>query len=68
MKLMQNSGVPIYQQIADSFKTDILAVSYTHLDVYKRQVYRQQHEWQKVIDHAKHDGSGGIHDVEARQS
>ena len=25
MKLMQNSGVPIYQQIADSFKTDILA-------------------------------------------
>lgn len=24
MKLMQNSGVPIYQQIADSFKTDIL--------------------------------------------
>ena len=44
MKLMQNSGVPLYQQIADSFKTDILAgryepgaVSYTHLDVYKRQ-------------------------------
>ena len=26
MKLMQNSGVPIYQQIADSFKTDILPV------------------------------------------
>ena len=28
MKLMQNSGVPIYQQIADSFKTDILAGGY----------------------------------------
>lgn len=28
MKLMQNSGVPIYQQIADSFKTDILAGRY----------------------------------------
>lgn len=28
MKLMQNSGVPIYQQIADSYKTDILAGRY----------------------------------------
>ena len=28
MKLMQKSGVPIYQQIADSFKTDILAGRY----------------------------------------
>ena len=28
MKLMQNSGVPIYQQVADSFKTDILAGRY----------------------------------------
>jgi GntR family transcriptional regulator len=28
MRLMQNSGVPIYQQIADSFKTDILAGRY----------------------------------------
>lgn len=28
MKLMQNSGVPIYQQIANSFKTDILAGRY----------------------------------------
>ena len=28
MKLMQNSGVPIYQQIADSFKTDLLAGRY----------------------------------------
>ena len=25
MKLLQNSGVPIYQQIADQFKADILA-------------------------------------------
>lgn len=25
MKLLQNSGVPIYQQIADQLKTDILA-------------------------------------------
>ncbi len=25
MKILQNSGIPIYQQIADSFKTDILA-------------------------------------------
>ena len=25
MKLIQNSGVPIYQQIADQFKADILA-------------------------------------------
>lgn len=31
MKLMQNSGVPIYQQIADSFKTDILAGRYEQL-------------------------------------
>ena len=28
MKMMQNSGVPIYQQIADSFKTDNLAGRY----------------------------------------
>ena len=27
MKLMQNSGVPIYQQIADSFKTCLLYTS-----------------------------------------
>ena len=32
MKLMQNSGVPIYQQIADSFKTDILAGRYEQGD------------------------------------
>ena len=25
LKLMQNSGVPIYQQIAEQLKTDILA-------------------------------------------
>ena len=25
MKILQNSGVPIYQQIADQFKADILA-------------------------------------------
>mgnify|MGYP000210161644 CR=1 FL=1 len=38
MKLMQNSGVPIYQQIADSFKTDILAGRYEQgvPSVYKR--------------------------------
>lgn len=28
MKLLQNSGVPIYQQIADNFKADILAGKY----------------------------------------
>lgn len=28
MQLKQNSGVPIYQQIADSFRTDILAGKY----------------------------------------
>ena len=28
MKLSQNSGTPIYQQIADSFKSDILASKY----------------------------------------
>lgn len=28
MRLKQNSGVPIYQQIAESFKTDILAGKY----------------------------------------
>lgn len=28
MQLLQNSGVPIYQQIADSFKSDILAGKY----------------------------------------
>ncbi len=28
MRLLQNSGVPIYQQIADSFKADILAGKY----------------------------------------
>lgn len=38
MKLMQNSGVPIYQQIADSFKTDILAAGMSRgvPSVYKR--------------------------------
>ena len=25
MKLLQNSGIPIYQQIAEQMKTDILA-------------------------------------------
>lgn len=29
MRLSQNSGVPIYQQIADSFKSDILSGKYT---------------------------------------
>lgn len=29
MKIVQNTGVPIYQQIADSFRTDILAGKYT---------------------------------------
>ena len=28
MQLTQNSGIPIYQQIADNFKTDILAGKY----------------------------------------
>ncbi len=28
MKISQSSGVPIYQQIADSFRTDILAGKY----------------------------------------
>lgn len=28
MKILQNSGVPIYQQIAEQFKTDILAGKY----------------------------------------
>ena len=28
MQLKQNSGVPIYQQIADSFRTDIIAGKY----------------------------------------
>jgi len=28
MQLKQNSGVPIYQQIADSFRSDILAGKY----------------------------------------
>lgn len=28
MKILQNSGEPIYQQIADSFRTDILAGKY----------------------------------------
>ena len=28
MKLTQNYGIPIYQQIADNFKTDILAGKY----------------------------------------
>ena len=32
MKLLQNSGVPIYQQIADSFKADILAGKYSEGD------------------------------------
>lgn len=29
MQLSQSSGIPIYQQIADSFKTDILTGKYT---------------------------------------
>ena len=29
MKLIQNSGIPIYQQIADQFKTDILSEKYS---------------------------------------
>ncbi len=28
MKILQNTGVPIYQQIADSFRTDILTGKY----------------------------------------
>lgn len=28
MKIIQNSGIPIYQQVADSFKTDILSGKY----------------------------------------
>ena len=33
MQLKQNSGVPIYQQIADSFRTDILAGKYKQREV-----------------------------------
>lgn len=32
MKILQNSGVPIYQQIAESFRADILAGKYTQGD------------------------------------
>lgn len=32
MKILQNSGVPIYQQIAEQLKTDILAGKYTEGD------------------------------------
>jgi GntR family transcriptional regulator len=32
MKLIQNSGIPIYQQIADQFKTDILSEKYKEGD------------------------------------
>ncbi len=33
MRLSQNSGVPIYQQIADSFKSDILAGKYAQVSI-----------------------------------
>ena len=32
MKILQNSGAPIYQQIAEQLKTDILAGKYTEGD------------------------------------
>lgn len=32
MKIMQNSGVPIYQQIAESFRSDILEGKYAQGD------------------------------------
>jgi GntR family transcriptional regulator len=32
MKILQNSGVPIYQQIAESFRADILAGKYAQGD------------------------------------
>lgn len=32
MKIMQNSGVPIYQQIAESFRSDILEGKYAQDD------------------------------------
>lgn len=32
MKILQNSGVPIYQQIAEQLRTDILAGKYTEGD------------------------------------
>ena len=32
MKILQNSGVPIYQQIANQFKTDILSGKYAQGD------------------------------------
>lgn len=32
MKIMQNSGVPIYQQIAESFRSDILEGKYVQGD------------------------------------
>lgn len=32
MKILQNSGVPIYQQISDQFKADILAGKYKEGD------------------------------------
>ena len=38
MKLMQNSGVPIYQQIADSFKTDILAGKWQTACAFQRNI------------------------------
>ena len=36
--ISNSSGQPIYEQIASQIKS--MTVSYTHLDVYKRQGYR----------------------------
>ena len=57
MKLMQNSGVPIYQQIADSFKTDILAGRYEQgeffTDSEPEQIVYKANDYFEKIDEGK---------------
>ena len=56
MQLKQNSGVPIYQQIAESFKTDILAGKYKQGEFLpsireftrRASICRRYVDWQKI--------------------
>ena len=68
MKLMQNSGVPIYQQIADSFKTDILAGRYEQGEFLpsirglakdlKISVITTMKAYEQLADETHHSGAG----------
>jgi spermidine/putrescine transport system permease protein len=65
--IMNTSGAVVLGMVYDFLPFMLLPI-YNSMTRIKNDWIEAALEWQKVIDHAKHDYSGGIHDVEARKS